>query len=403
MAKRVVDDSSLVAIGDAIRAKTGTSDPISFPNGMVEAISGITTGGVELPEDVHQVTFMDGDEVLYVRSVADGDNCADPVQRDLIDAPTKASTAQYEYTYSGWSLTSGGSASSAALTAVTEDRTVYAAYTSAVRYYTITYYDADGETVLKTEQLVYGAMPSYTPEKDNAIFEGWTEPLATVTGDASYIAQWLEAISGKCGTNATWMLDADTGVMTISGTGGTYSYSSTTYTNSSFYPYRGEIKKVVIGEGITSIGSYLFRGGNFTEIVLPSTITFLGEACFYSCKFTSIIIPEGVTQINKWNFHQCAYLETIVFPQSLVKFVDSAFSGCNALKTITIPANVNYIAPSIFSSCPNLTSVVFENPNGWWVATDASATSGTAVDVSDPATAATRLKTTYKSHYWKRS
>lgn len=44
MAKRVVDESSLVQIGDAIRAKTGGTAALVFPAGMAEAISGITTG-----------------------------------------------------------------------------------------------------------------------------------------------------------------------------------------------------------------------------------------------------------------------------------------------------------------------------------------------------------------------
>lgn len=258
MGKRVVDESSLQQLGDAIRAKTGGTAALEFPAGMADAISGITTGpditiledqpfmldfsagdmyldlgetmavrsgiiykpadllpenirdGVQiagitgtmaaggtgsLPADVHQVTFMDGSEVLYVRSVADGDNCADPVQRDLIDAPAKASTVDTVYTHSGWSLADDGTADSNALSAVTADRTVYATYTSAVRYYTITFYDADGETVLKTEQMVYGEMPSYTPEKDGHKFTGWEPALSEVSGDISYTAQWIEMLS----------------------------------------------------------------------------------------------------------------------------------------------------------------------------------------------------------------
>lgn len=36
---------NLTAVADAIRAKTGGSDPLAFPSGMVEAIAGISGGG----------------------------------------------------------------------------------------------------------------------------------------------------------------------------------------------------------------------------------------------------------------------------------------------------------------------------------------------------------------------
>ena len=153
-------------------------------------------GGGATVDPVYTVTFMseDGAAVLGQRSVVDGDDCADVVVRGLLETPTKESSAQYDYTYSGWSLTSGGAASASALAAVTEDRTVYAAFTSAVRYYTITYLDDDG-TVLYTESLAYGAMPSYIPEKSGFIFNGWAPSVNIVDGNATYSAQWL-SVSG---------------------------------------------------------------------------------------------------------------------------------------------------------------------------------------------------------------
>ena len=41
---KTIQEESLTAIGNAIRAKTGKADLLEFPNGMVEAIAGITTG-----------------------------------------------------------------------------------------------------------------------------------------------------------------------------------------------------------------------------------------------------------------------------------------------------------------------------------------------------------------------
>ena len=45
MSKVFIEESSLTAIGDAVRAKTGSSDLLIVPDGMVSAISSIETGG----------------------------------------------------------------------------------------------------------------------------------------------------------------------------------------------------------------------------------------------------------------------------------------------------------------------------------------------------------------------
>lgn len=45
MAEYLVQDTSLTAVADAIRAKTGSADLLAFPSGMVDAIAGIASGG----------------------------------------------------------------------------------------------------------------------------------------------------------------------------------------------------------------------------------------------------------------------------------------------------------------------------------------------------------------------
>jgi hypothetical protein len=45
----------LTAIGDAVRAKTGTEDPMTLDE-MATAIEGITTGSVDIPEDLLVLT-----------------------------------------------------------------------------------------------------------------------------------------------------------------------------------------------------------------------------------------------------------------------------------------------------------------------------------------------------------
>ena len=52
MAIKTVNEESLVALGDAIRAKTGTEDALEFPNGMANAITGLTA----IPESAFTFT-----------------------------------------------------------------------------------------------------------------------------------------------------------------------------------------------------------------------------------------------------------------------------------------------------------------------------------------------------------
>lgn len=180
-------------IADAIRSKTGSTDTLK-PNQFPEAIEGITAGGggSSADERVKYVTFVyeeNGETKEHSYPVIKGDTCHDPAALGLIN-PTKASTAQYNYTFYGWGASDGGAADANILKNITKDKTVYAIFTATVRYYTITYYDSDGTTVLKTESLAYGKKPSYTPIKSGYNLIGWIPAVSVVTGNASYTAQW---------------------------------------------------------------------------------------------------------------------------------------------------------------------------------------------------------------------
>lgn len=212
-------------IAESIRSKTGdtaTMKPAQFP----EKISAIKTPSSILPlsiaengtytapsgvagynpivvdvagssEELRYVTFLsyDGSFEYGKKAVAVGDDCADPIARGIFATPTRESDAQYNYTFYGWATTPNGAADSNALKAVNEDRTVYANFSAAVRYYTITYYDSDGTTVLKTESLAYGSMPSYEASKEDVVFSGWIPELSYVVGDTSYVAVWEEKVT----------------------------------------------------------------------------------------------------------------------------------------------------------------------------------------------------------------
>lgn len=182
-----------VAACNSIRAKTGKEDKIKS-GAMATEIDSITTGGGS-SEDVRYVTFMseDGSIEYGKKAVAVGDDCADPIARNVFNKPTKESTVQYNYSHYGWANEPNGPADPGWDKSISEDKTVYANFASTVRYYTITYYD--GDAVLKTDSMAYGSSPSYSPTKDGYSFDGWEPALKMVTGDASYQAKWIESIT----------------------------------------------------------------------------------------------------------------------------------------------------------------------------------------------------------------
>ena len=147
-------------------------------------------------DDVRYVTFMseDGTTELYKKPVATGDDCVDVVAKGLIDTPTKESTNTEVFTYSGWSLTSGGEANDSALLNVTEDRTVYVSYTVSTRYYTVRFFDGEETQPMKTVQVQYGETANYLPKKDGFSFDGWQPSNENITHNTDCYAQWSELI-----------------------------------------------------------------------------------------------------------------------------------------------------------------------------------------------------------------
>ena len=224
----IMPSADYEALCDKTRELTGKTGKLTSSQ-LVSELANLKTGGTDV--DVVYVTFMshDGYRQLHKRAVVSGNDCMDIVTGGLIDSPVKESSNTEVYTFTGWSTSKNGTADVNALKNVTADRTVYATYTASTRYYTISYYD--GESLLKTEKLAYGEMPSYTPQKEGFALTGWQPILSKVTSDAIYYAQWQEAeivlYSGTCGDNATWIVNA-AGTLRISGIGSTYDFTELT-------------------------------------------------------------------------------------------------------------------------------------------------------------------------------
>ena len=110
--------------------------------------------------------------------------------------------------------------------------------------------------------------------------------------------------SGTCGPNLKWHL-TDDGVLTISGKGEMDDYAFISST-----PWRDSgVKRIIIGDGVTTIGWNAFSNcSSLTSVTIPNSVTTIGWNAFYGCSsLTSVNIPNSVTTINGSAFYGCIY------------------------------------------------------------------------------------------------
>ena len=163
--------------------------------------------------------------------------------------------------------------------------------------------------------------------------------------------------SGKCGTNLTWSLDTNTGVLNITGTGAMTNYSSSS--SIPWYSYRSNIKTVNIASGVTRIGNYAFSNcDSLTSVTIGNSVTTIGDWAFCDCyNLTSVTIPDSVTTIGDYAFCGCDLLTSVTIPDSVTSIGELAFASCTSLTSITIPDSVTFIGNWAFDSCNSLTSI----------------------------------------------
>ena len=127
-----------------------------------------------------------------------------------------------------------------------------------------------------------------------------------------------------------------------------------------WYNDQKQIKKVVIENGVTSIGqSALWNCTSLTSITIPNSVTSIGDRAFYLCEsLTSITIPNSVTSIGTLAFYGCSGLTSITIPNSVRSIGNVAFIGCSGLTSITVEkGNTKY------DSRDNCNAIIETNTN----------------------------------------
>jgi hypothetical protein len=117
-------------------------------------------------------------------------------------------------------------------------------------------------------------------------------------------------------------------------------------------------KKVVIPEGVTSIGDRAFHGcSSLISIDIPESVKSIGEGAFYKCSgLTSINIPKSVTTIGRETFCKCSNLTSVNIPEGVKSIGTSAFSGCSSLDVVIDNSKDNVkVGKDAFYRCKSVT------------------------------------------------
>ena len=225
-------------------------------------------------------------------------------------------------------------------------------------------------------------------EKMRNIIDDMQTKVDDLTGDI--------AKAGSLGDDVYYVLYAD-GKMILRGTGDMYDYNL----EDNLPPLRGnnDIKSVVISDGVTSVGDYIFENcQNIESVSLPQSIKTIGESsfmqgdgyvnivygltditippnvtavrsnAFLGTAIKSINIPSAVTEIGKYVCRGCIKLETAEINGTIIG--PYMFTGCEKLKNMTVSSNLKTFGEHALNYCKSLETIIFKGTLKQWQAVD---------------------------------
>lgn len=134
--------------------------------------------------------------------------------------------------------------------------------------------------------------------------------------------------------------------------------------NSPDRAYNNSIKKVEIGAGVGTIGTYAFKNcHSLKSITIPNSITGISTYVFDSCySLSSITIPNSITTGRFGTlFGECRSLASVSLPNVITEITGFDFYNCSSLKTITVPDSVTHLGAETWNGCSSLSTIIIPN------------------------------------------
>ena len=126
------------------------------------------------------------------------------------------------------------------------------------------------------------------------------------------------------------------------------------------FKLEGELKKVVIKDGVTNVSNYaLFLLPAATQVTLPDSVTRIGRYGIAMCsKLTGMSIPKAVTEIGDFCLAGNG-LTAVTLPDGLQSLGRGAFDTCTSLTNTTLPAAITAVPGKCFADCTKLLNVKY--------------------------------------------
>ena len=147
-----------------------------------------------------------------------------------------------------------------------------------------------------------------------------------------------------------------------------------------------KLKGISLPKAVTGIGDFGLAGNNFTAVSLPDGLQALGRGAFDACaSLSGMTLPAAITAVPDKCFNDCTKLLTVDYKGEVTAIGERAFEGCKSLTAAPIPETVTELGASAFNGCVALTDVTL--PGGVTAVPDACFQDCTALaDMKLPAT-----------------
>lgn len=236
---------------------------------------------------------------------------------------------------------------------------------------TLDYLDAEAFVGCKSLKRV--VFLGWAPQMSRNAFSGLTCNIHYPVGDETWTSKVMDNMkgdltriegtgetSGSCGAGLTWKLVGDT--LTISGTGRMSNYTLDALPQWS--AYNAQIKKVVIEEGVTSVGTFAFYlMSGIKTLEFPDGLLEIAGEAFAGCGgIEELHIPDSVTRIGNYCFSGLIYLRELTLGEGLETIGDDAFYDCMWLTEVTFPATLKSVGRYAFAMCTRLKTATFLGP-----------------------------------------
>ena len=161
---------------------------------------------------------------------------------------------------------------------------------------------------------------------------------------------------GTLGAGLSWQL-TNAGTLTVSGKGEMPDFESTS--DQPWSSNSSQIRKVVIEDGVTSIGACAFWNCGVISAEIASSVTAIGNNAFRETQMISVTIPSSVKTIGDSAFQKCQNLSEVSVSEGVEKIGQNAFRACTSLTSIAIPASIGEVGDAAFLDCTQMMNATF--------------------------------------------